>query len=160
MNSGDILILSKEYEGLKDQYWNTMRGIELPKVAIYDLSQTYVLLSDRKLLESTIPGIFRTIEHYITRFPIEARKEVVSVYDAKAFKGDNLMSEFMVDEYTKEIEKHALHTPQKKSLVANELKKYKVYFDNKEIKFFMTPPVIVKGFYKEEGILPFWELFS
>lgn len=160
MNKGDILILSKEYEGLKDQYWNTMRGIELPKVAIYDLSQIYVLFSDRKLFESTIPGIFRTIEHYITRYPIEARKELNSVYDSRAFQGDNLMSELMVGSYEKEIESHPLHTPHKKSLVSIELNKYKEYFDSKGISFYLTPPVIVKGFYEDENITPFWKLFS
>lgn len=160
LNKGDILILAKEYEGLKDQYWNKMNGIELPKVATYDMSQFYVLFSDRILLESTVIGILKTIQNYIVKFPIKGRNEIVSVYDARVFQGDNLKSEFLNGEYKVKIDEHPLHKAYRNSLVSVELKKYKEYFKQKGIEFYLTPPVIIEGFYKDEEILPFWNQLS
>jgi len=160
LNKGDILILSKEYSGIKSQYWDQMNDIELPKIVTYDLSQVKVILSSRKLFESTITGIFKTIKYYISKFPIEGKKGKKSVYSLEAFAGDNLKSEYLLGKYEKKTKEHSIPKLNNNSILMNGLREYKEYFDLKNIKFYLTPPVIIKGYYKDEVILPYWQNLS
>lgn len=160
LNKGDVLILSKEYSGLKNQYWNKMSGTELPKIVTYNFSQFKVILSDRKLFESTITGVFKTIKHYIARYPIESKKSKKTVYSLEAFDGDNLRREFITGKFTKKIKEKSLKKLRKNTDFINELNKYKEHYDAKGVSFYLTPPVIVNGYYKTDEILPFWVEFS
>tara|TARA_R110002167_G_scaffold206691_14_gene410787 strand:- start:7662 stop:9287 length:1626 start_codon:yes stop_codon:yes gene_type:complete len=160
MNEGDILIFSKEYEGLKDRHWNVMNGIELSKVATYDWSQARILFSDRTLFETTISGIFGTIKRYIERYPVEGRKNITSVYDSRAFEKDNLLGEYISGEYGLKVEEHPLGMLNSDSKILSGLKEYKLFFEKKGVQFYITPPVVIKGYFKEENVLPFWYSFS
>ncbi|PCJ97707.1 MAG: hypothetical protein COA50_04510 [Flavobacteriaceae bacterium] len=160
LNKGDVLILAKEYSGFKNQYWNKMTGIELPKIVTYELSQLRVLLRNRKLFESTVNGVFKTIKYYVSEYPIEGKKGTKSVYSLDAFNGDNLKSEFIIGKYEKEVKEHDLPKLRKKSVVINGLREYKSYFDKKGIQFYLTPPVIIDGYYRNKEILPFWKFLS
>lgn len=160
LNNGDVLIFSKEYEGLRDKDWNTLDGTEISKVATYDLSQIRVLLSDRKMFETTVPNIFNAIKKYIDLHPIQGRKEINTVYDSRAFKEDNLMPEFIKGKYKLEVKEHALKEINGNSPILKGLREYKDYFDKKEVTFYLTPPVIIKGYFEEDKILPFWDFFS
>ncbi len=160
MNKGDVLVFSKEYEGLRDRDWNTLNGTEISKVATYDPSQVRVLLSDRTMFETTVSNVFKTIKKYIDLHPIEGRKEITSVYDARAFKKDNLRPEFIDGNYKLEVKQHELKKLEENSVVLKGLKEYKNYFDRKEVQFYLTPPVIIKGYFEEDKILPFWYFFS
>jgi len=160
LNSGDILIFSKEYEGLRDKDWNTLDGTEISKVATYDLSQVRVLLSDRKMFETTVPNIFNTIKKYIDLHPIEGRKGINSVYDARAFKEDNLMPEFIKGSYELDVKQHPLNEMNENSPILKGLREYKDFFNEKGVDFYLTPPVIIKGYFEDDKILPFWHFFS
>jgi hypothetical protein len=160
LNKGDILILTKEYGGLKNQYWNKMNGIELPKIITYDLSQLKALSSDKLLFQSTLSGIFKTINFNIKRFPSWKKKLPGSVYSLGAFDEDNLKSELLIGNYEKEISKHNLPILAKDGRLAKNLQLYVKEFDKKGIGFFVTPPVIIEGYYEEKDIIPFWRLFS
>jgi len=160
MKKNDILIISKEYSGLKSQYWDQMSGIELPKIATYDISQIKVILSNRKLFESTVTGLFKTIKYYLDKYPIEGKNGKKSVYSLDAFANDNLKSEFIIGDYDKKVKEHSLPKLNNKSILMNGLKEYKEYFHEKNIEIYLTPPVIIKGYYKDKGILPFWKHLS
>jgi len=160
MNRGDILVFSKEYEGLRDRDWNTLNGTEISKVATYDLSQVRVLLSDRTMFETTVSNVLKTIKKYIDLHPIEGRKEITSVYDSRAFKKDNLIPEFIEGNYKLEVKEHELKLLEENSAVLKGLKEYKDYFERKEVQFYLTPPVIIKGYFEEDKILPYWHFFS
>jgi len=160
LNEGDVLILTKEYGGLKNQYWNKMNGIELPKIVTYDPSQIKALFSDKVLFQSTITGIFKTINFNIKRFPTWKKKSPGSVYSLEAFDEDNLKSEMLMGIYKKETSKHNLPKITKDIKFGKNLQLYSKEFDKKGIGFFITPPVIIDGYYDEKNILPFWESFS
>lgn len=160
MNKSDILIFSKEYEGLRDRDWNTLNGTEISKVATYDLSQIRILLTDQRMFETAVSNIFKTIKKYIDLHPIEGRKEVKSVYDARAFKKDNLISDFIEGNYKIDVKQHELKQLNENSQILQGLKEYMGYFKKKEVQFFLTPPVIIKGYFEENKILPFWHFLS
>jgi len=163
LNKEDILILTSEYDSfIGGHRWANMNGTEVPKVATYDFSGVRAIISDRTLFETTTTSIFNTIKLYIKTYPLKGNKDTTSVYSLKAFKNDNLFERFINGEYKKEavIQEHKLPIPNKNSLTINELKKYKQYFDNQGVNFYLTPPVIVKGFYKENEISSFWEFLQ
>ncbi|WP_420603493.1 hypothetical protein [Flagellimonas sp.] len=160
LRKGDVLILTKEYGGLRNQYWNKMNGVELPKIITYDFSQIGALLNDKILLKSTFSGLFKTINHNIKRFPSKAKKDRNSVYSIKAFDGDNLKSERLMGTYEKEVTEHKLPKLTEKSSLIKNLQDYSKYFNKKGIEFYITPPVIVEGYYDMKEILPFWRFFS
>ncbi len=160
LNKGDILILTKEYGGLRNQYWNRMNGIELPKIITYDFSQVKILLSDKALLKSTLSGLFKTIKFNIKRFPFKRRKDLNSVYSLNAFRKDNLKSEYLIGSFEKKVNKHQLHTFSHKSSLIKNLKAYAQFFNEKGIEFYITPPVIIEGYYDKNDILPFWHVIS
>lgn len=160
MNENDILIFSKEYEGLRDRDWNMINGTEISKVATYDITQIRVLLSDRTLFETTVSNIFNTIKKYIELHPIKGRNGISSVYDARAFEEDNLKAKYITGTYKLQIEQHEIKNIEKSSILLSGLKRYKDYFDNKGVKFYFTPPVVIKGYFEEDQILPFWNFFS
>lgn len=160
MKSGDILIFSKEYEGLRDKDWNVVGGMEISKIATYDVSQIRVLLSDRKMFETTVPNIFNAIKKYIDLHPIKGRAEIASVYDSRAFKNDNLKAEYLSGNYKLEVKEHPLKKLDGNSPILIGLRAYKDYFDSKDVQFYLTPPVIIKGYFEEDKILPFWHFFS
>ena len=161
LNRGDILILSREYDGLVgDNRWAHMTGTELPKIVTYELSELRNLLSSRDLFETTISSILNTIKLYIKKYPMEARKDTTSVYTARAFKNDNMFPEFLQGNYDSKIEVHPLAKPNINSLIVKGLNKYLKSFKNKGIDFYLSPPVIVKGYYKEEDMKSFWEFIS
>ncbi len=160
LNKGDVLILTKEYGGLRNQYWNKMNGIELPKIITYDFSQIKALSSDKLLFQSTISGIFKTINFNIKRFPSWKKKLPGSVYSLGAFDEDNLKSEMLIGNYQKEISMHNLPRLTRDSKLGKNLQIYSREFNKKGVGFFVTPPVIIDGYYNEKDIIPFWKLFS
>ncbi|WP_157943692.1 MULTISPECIES: hypothetical protein [Arenibacter] len=161
MNKGDILILSREYDGLVgDNRWAHMTGTELPKIITYDLSGLSTLLSSRTFFETTTSSLFNTLKLYIKRYPMKAQKDTTSVYSSRAFKNDNIFSDFLQGKYGSDIEEHPLPKPGINSLIIDGLRKNLQYFRNKGINFYLTPPVIVKGYYKEEDMKSFWEFIS
>lgn len=160
MDEDDILIFSKEYEGLRDRDWNRINGTEISKVATYDISNIKVLLSDQTLFETSVSNIFNTIKEYVKLHPIKGRQGVTSVYDSRAFRKDNLLPEFVTGKYGLEVKQHELKKLDKNSEVLKGLKEYKDYFENKGVKFYLTPPVIIKEYFEEDKILPFWHFFS
>ncbi|WP_424004041.1 hypothetical protein [Maribacter sp. IgM3_T14_3] len=160
LNKGDILILTKEYGGLKSQYWNRMNGIELPKIVTYDLSQIKVLLTDKTLFVSTLTGLFKTINFNIKRFPFKRRKNLNSVYSINAFYKDNLKAQFLEGSYEKKISIHTLPKLNVNSKLIESLQYYHGYFKKEGIDFYITPPVIIEGYYDAEQLLPFWRYFS
>ncbi len=160
LNKGDILIFSKEYEGLKDESWNAMNGMEVSKVPTYYPSQAHTILGDRTLFESTVSGVFASIKKNIANHPIEGMGEINSVYDSRAFKRDNIMPEYIRGRYQQDSKERALTRLDKNSSLLKGLKEYKTYFDKKGILFYLTPPVVVKGYFKEASIMPFWNSFS
>ncbi len=160
LNKGDLLIMTKEYGGLRNQYWNKMNGIELPKIITYDFSQAKILLSDEVLLKSTLSGLFKTINYNIKRFPFKVRKNKKSAYSLKAFHEDNLKSEYLTGKYEKEVAIHKLPKLTKKSSLLKNLRTYGQDFNKKGIEFYISPPVIIEGYYNAEDILHFWQFFS
>jgi len=162
LNKGDVLIMSREYEGLigGDKVWNQFSGTEVPKAVTYNFSDAFVLFTDRILFETATSAVFNTIKLYLERYPFKGRGKQTSVYDYRSFRRDNIKDEWLEGEYTKEIKLRALKTPDSNSVVIRELKKYKQYFKNKGIKFYSTPPVVAEGHYKKEDILSFLSGFS
>jgi len=160
VKKGDILVFSKEYEGFRDSDWNTLNGIEISKVATYDIFQMRILFTDRKMFETTISNVFKTIKKYIDLYPIQGRKGLKSVYDARAFRRDNLLPDMIDGKYKLEIKNHELKLLDGNSKILEGLKEYKNYFESKEVKFLLTPPVVIKGYFDENKILPFWHFFS
>jgi hypothetical protein len=160
LEQGDILILSKEYSGLKDQYWSKMSGTELPKILTYDLTQMRILLTDRQLFESSTSGIFNTIKYYINKYPIINKKEKNSVYSYQAFNKDNLKEKFIAGAYKNKVEKHSLPEINDHAVFLKGLSEYGDYFNKKGIKFYFTPPVIIEGYYEKDEIMPFWRNVS
>jgi len=118
------------------------------------------VLSDRKMFETTVPNIFNTIKLYLARHPIKDKLDTHTVYDSRAFKGDNLMSEFIKGSYKLEVKEHPLKILNADSPILKGLKEYKDYFDKKQVQFFLTPPVIIEGYFEEDKIMPFWKFVS
>lgn len=161
LKQGDLLIMSREQDALAgDHRWNYMVGTEVPLIPTYDFSEIRVLFSDRNLFETSITSFFNTIKLYVRWHPFERRKEISSVYDRRAFKGDNMLQEYMNGNYKDALVEHRLKRPSPKSLLINGLKSYKDEFVNKGIGFYLTPAVVVEGYYKEEEIMPFWTYIS
>tara|TARA_R110000744_G_scaffold31677_2_gene74358 strand:+ start:1130 stop:2797 length:1668 start_codon:yes stop_codon:yes gene_type:complete len=160
LNKGDILILSKEYSGIKDQYWSKMSGIELPKIVTYDFSQLAAILNDRELFESTTSGIFNTIKSYIIKYPFKNERKNNSVYSLEAFDGDNLKEEFIIGSFDKKIEPHKLPKITSNLLLINELSSYNKFLKDKGVEFYLTPPVIIEGYYENEEIEIFMKSLS
>ncbi|MGI9550430.1 MAG: hypothetical protein ACR2MT_04470 [Aurantibacter sp.] len=161
LQNGDILIMSREHDGLAGDYrWNHMVGTEVPLMPTYDFSEIRVLLSDRNLFETSITSFFNTIKLYVRWHPFERRKEVRSVYDSRVFKEDNILPKYMNGTYKDSLTVHRLKRPNPKSLLMNGLKAYKGELEEKGVACYITPAVVVEGYYSETEILPFWEYIS
>lgn len=161
LQKGDILIMSREPDGLGgDHRWNYTVGTEVSLMPTYTFSEFGVLLSDRNLFETSITSFFNTIKLYVRWYPFKKRTEISSVYDSRIFEGDNMLPKYLKGSYTDTLKTHGLRRPGKNSLLINGLKEYKAKFEKNGIGFYMTPAVVVEGYFKEAEVLPFWKYIS
>lgn len=161
LKEGDILIMSREPDALAgDHRWNHMVGTEVSLMPTYTFSEIEVLLSDRNLFETSITSFFNTIKLYVRWHPFKKRTAISSVYDSRVFEGDNILSKYLKGSFTDTLKVHRLKKPGKKTLLIKGLKQYKVDFEKKGVRFYMTPAVVVEGYFKEAEIMPFWKYIS
>jgi|GEM_PF-5769351 len=161
LREGDVLIMSREPDGLAgDHRWNYMVGTEVSLMPTYNFSEIEVLLSDRNLFETSITAFFNTIKLYVRWYPFEKRTEITSIYDSRVFKGDNVLPEYLEGSYTDTLEQHQLNRPRQNSLLITGLKNYKTELEKRGVGFYMTPAVVVEGYFIETEIMPFWGYIS
>ena len=161
LKKGDILIMSREPDALAgDHRWNHMVGTEVSLMPTYTFSEIEVLLTDRNLFETSITSFFNTIKLYVRWHPFEKRTEISSVYDSRVFEGDNILPKYLKGSFTDTLKIHGLVKPGKNSLLINGLKDYKRNFEKRGIGFYITPAVVVEGYFKEAEIMPFWKYIS
>ena len=158
---GDILIMSREPDGLAgDHCWNYMVGTEVSLMPTYNFSEIKLLTTDRNLFETSVTSFFNTVKLYVRWYPFEKRKEINSVYDSRVFEEDNILPEFLKGSYVDTLKIQRLKRPGKKSLLINGLKEYKEELDKRGVVFYMTPSVVVEGYFKETELMPYWKYIS
>lgn len=161
LNKGDILIMSREPDALAgDHRWNYMVGNEVPLMPTYSISEIKILFTDRNLFETSIITFFNTIKLYVRWHPFKKRNEISTVYDSRVFTGDNILPKYLEGSFTDTLKIHRLNRPRQNSLLTTGLKEYKQDLEKKGVAFYMTPAVVVQGYFKEAEIVPFWKYIS
>jgi len=74
--------------------------------------------------------------------------------------GLRLKPEFIQGKLKKKIKQKKLPIVDSNSTFVKGLKGYKKHFNDRGIDFYLTPPVLVKGYYKTDRVLPFWHKLS
>lgn len=144
LNAGDILIMSPEYAVLTKEKWYGMTGTAVPKTILYTPSKIGILFSDYEFFKKTTIGIFRTIKAYWENYPFEKDAFIIKqVYDVRSFDGDNFRSVYLNGTHKKKYKKDKLEFDAERD-AWEDLKAYKDYFDKKGVKFYLSPPSLLK----------------
>jgi hypothetical protein len=144
LNEGDILIMSPEYGMLNEDGWYGMKGEAVPKAILFTPSKLPILLSDYTFFKKTVNGIFRAIKAYWKEYPFEKRKyNIKYFYDLRSFDEDNIIPVYLNNTFKKQYKNKTQLDFNKDKPRWDELKKYKEYFDKKNIKFYLTPPSVL-----------------
>jgi hypothetical protein len=144
VKEGDVILFTPEYDILKKDKWYGMNGVSVPKTILYTPSKLSILLSDYSFFKITVTGIFRTIKEYWKEHPFKQNPfRVKKLYDIRSFDDDNIKIEYLNSIYKKPHKKKRKYQFSLQEDSWEELKEYKRFFNEKNIKLFITPPSVL-----------------